>query len=325
MSEARRIEERAAFWVMRQGEPDWSAAEQAERDAWLAESMAHKAAFWRLEHGWREADRIGALGDAPQVPPRASWVTRHWRPLAIAASLLLAIGIGAAWLMPDMGPGSGLETAAQRYATAVGGRRIIALPDGSRVELNTATEVRSAVTPDSRIFWLDRGEAYFEVAHDKSRPFLVHAGSKTVTVLGTKFSVRREGDRVEVAVVEGRVRVSDSRPGRSPVPSPDLTKGEIVIAQGPSTLVAEKSVDRVASELGWRQGVIYFDQSTLGEAAREFNRYNRKQVVVGDADLARMRIGGNFEATNVDAFLRLLQQAYGLKIDDDGAVARISS
>jgi transmembrane sensor len=241
MSEARRIEERAAYWVMRQSEPDWSAAEQAERDAWLAESMAHKAAFWRLEHGWREADRIGALGDVAQVVPRGSWLTRHWRPLAIAASLLLAIGLGAAWLMPNAAPLDGLDRTTQRYATAVGGRRTIALPDGSRVELNTATEVRSAVTPDSRIFWLDRGEAYFEVAHAADHPFVVHAGPRTITVLGTKFSVRRDGNRVSVSVVEGRVRVDQAGDavlgGGQAAPSTTITGGDVALADGASTLV----------------------------------------------------------------------------------------
>ncbi|WP_165186073.1 FecR family protein [Caulobacter soli] len=318
MSAANQIEATAARWLLRREDADWSAEDQARLDAWLDAAPAHKVAYWRLEQGWQRLDRLAALRAPASVAPSPRALLA-WRPAALAAACAVMLVLGGTLVSRAYLP------VEKSYATEVGGRAVVPLPDGSKVELNTATRLRAAVHSKTREVWLDRGEAYFEVAHDKSRPFVVHAGTKTVTVLGTKFSVRREGDRVEVAVVEGRVRVADSRPTHSPAPAPDLTRGEIVIAQGPSTLVAEKSVDRVTSELGWRQGVIYFDQSTLGEAAREFNRYNRKQVVVDDAELARMRIGGNFEATDVDAFLRLLQQAYGLKIDDDGAVAKISS
>ncbi len=319
MSSAAHIEATAARWLLRRETEGWSTQDQAQLDAWLEVAPAHKIAYWRLEQGWERAGRLAALR-RPASPPRGlAHLTRHWRSGAVAASVVAALIVGGIFVSRPY-----LQTN-KTYATEVGGRAVVPLPDGTRVELNTATLLRTAVRAKSREVWLDRGEAYFEVAHDRNRPFVVHAGAKTVTVLGTKFSVRRDSDRVEVAVVEGRVRVTDSRPAPSATPAPALTRGEIVIAQGPSTLVTEKSVDRVANELSWRQGVIFFDQSTLGDAALEFNRYNRKQITVGDARLAQMRIGGNFEATNVDAFLRLLQQAYGLKIEDDGVTARISS
>ena len=318
MSSAAHIEAIAARWLLRREAEGWSAHDQAQLDAWLDAAPAHKVAYWRLEQGWERVDRLAALRAPTRPSPRLAVATRGWRWAALAASVVAVLAVGGIIAGPNL-------RADRTYATEVGGRAVVPLPDGTKVELNTATLLRTSVRARSREVWLDRGEAYFEVAHDKSRPFVVHAGSKTVTVLGTKFSVRRDGDRVEVAVVEGRVRVADSRPVPSATPAPDLTRGEIVIAQGPSTLVAEKSVDRVANTLSWRQGVIFFDQSTLGDAALEFNRYNRKQIKVDDARLAQMRIGGNFEATNVDAFLRLLQQAYGLKIEDDGATARISS
>jgi transmembrane sensor len=318
MTSATLIEDIAARWLLRREAEDWSSRDQRELDAWLDAAPAHKVAFWRLEQGWDKVDRLAALR-RPSPPRRVNPLQRHWRPAVIAASLaaVLAIG-GVSVLRPYLG-------SEHTYATEVGGRAMAPLPDGTKVELNTATRLRAVVRGKTREVWLDRGEAYFEVAHDARRPFVVHAGPKTVTVLGTKFSVRRDGDRVEVAVVEGRVRVADSRPAVAATPAPALTRGEIVIAQGSSTLVAEKSADRVANELSWRQGVIFFDQSTLGDAAHEFNRYNRKQIVIADPRVAATRIGGNFEATDVDAFLRLLRQAYGLKIEDNGATVRISA
>jgi transmembrane sensor len=191
------------------------------------------------------------------------------------------------------------------------------------MELNTATKVRASIDGRVRNVWLDHGEAYFEVAHDRAHPFVVHAGNRTITVLGTKFSVRRDGGQVYVAVVEGRVRVEDAgAPLRKQLAV--LTAGDMALTKGSSTLLTPRSADRVADALSWRQGRLIFDQSTLGDAAEEFNRYNRKQLIVTDPAVAKIRIGGDFDADNVDAFVRLLQEAFGLKIQATGEELRIS-
>jgi transmembrane sensor len=316
MSNAPQTEETAARWLLRQEENGWSEADQAELDAWLAAAPENKVAYWRLEHGWRKVDRIAALR-GPALPARPEWrPVAIWRPAAVAAGVAACLMAGALiWT------GAGL-LGHKTYQTEIGARETVPLADGTKVELNTQTSLRAAVTAKSREVWLDRGEAYFEVAHDPSRPFVVHAGAKTVTVLGTKFSVRRNGDQVEVAVVEGRVRVTDSASAAA-TPPPVLTRGDTAIAEGHSMIVAAKSVERVTSELSWRQGLLTFDQSTLADAASEFNRYNRKKLVIAE-EVAQMRIGGSFEAENVDAFARLLQRAYGLKVDDNDETVKIS-
>jgi transmembrane sensor len=142
-------------------------------------------------------------------------------------------------------------------------------------------------------------------------------------VLGTKFSVRRDGDRVSVSVLEGRVRVEQvggAQPGRSAT----VTGGDVVVAEGPSTLVAANAGERVQRDLAWRQGMLSFDQATLAEAAAEFNRYNQRQLVIDDPETAAIRIGGTFQASNIDAFVRLLREAYGLRIEVHGGQTRIS-
>lgn len=315
------IEQHAALWLVRREQPHWSPEEQAALDAWLDVSMAHKAAYWRLEHGWREADRIGALGAATleEEAPAPSFAARWW-PLAAAASLVGMLAFGAIQLARS---GPAPVVAAQNFVTPVGGRRIVPLVDGSKVELNTATVMRAAVTRDRREVWLDRGEAYFEIAHMEDHPFVVHAGSRTVTVLGTKFSVRREGDRVTVSVVEGRVKVDDSRQVDA-VPTAILTAGDVAVARGPATLLAAKSEERVVSTLAWRDGMLNFDRTSLADAAREFNRYNRKQLVIADATIGDIRIGGTFQAANVDAFVRLLHDAYGLRVETGADEVKIS-
>lgn len=321
MNVANALEQRAAEWLMRREEPEWSAADEAALDAWLQESLAHKAAFWRLEHGWRQADRIGALGlDSPEPLPARGWMDSWW-PLAAAASLsavLVMAGIESNRSTPVP------VVAPAHFATPVGGRRTIPLVDGSKVELNTATVVRAAVSDKRRDVWLDKGEAYFEVAHLAGRPFVVHAGSRTVTVLGTKFSVRRDGGKVTVSVIEGRVRIDDAdQPDE--VPTAIITAGDVAIAQGSSTLLSAKSQEGVSAALGWRDGILNFDRTSLADAAAEFNRYNSKQIVIADSETGEIRIGGTFQASNVDAFVRLLHDAYGLRVTATSDQVKLSS
>jgi len=312
MSVATDIEERAADFLMRRGEPAWSGEDQRELDAWLDASMAHKAAFWRLEHGWAAMDRLAAL--PPQWKSRQPvfpLLRQRWKIAALAASLLLAIMAGGIYRSFN-------SSAVQaKFATLVGANLTVPLPDGSEAQLNTASAIRAEVSGRHRWIWLDRGEVYFSVAPDPSKPFVIHAGARRITVLGTRFAVRRDGQKVTVSVVDGRVRLDGDGPA-SGVGSVTVEKGGIAVADGGTTLLAAQSVESIERRLTWRQGMLNFDQSTLGEVAAEFNRYNRRQLVVSDPTIAAMRIGGSFQTTNVDAFIRLLRDAYGLRGEESG-------
>jgi len=306
------------MWVMRRGEPDWSDADAEALDAWLDESAAHQAAFWRLDHGWREADRIAALGPAQGRRPMLASPT--WRHVAIAASVVVVLSFGALQLRETEQPA---PVPLQAFTTEVGGRKLVPLRDGSQIELNTATALRASIDTRRREVWLDRGEAYFSVRHDPAKPFVVHAGDKSITVLGTRFSVRREGDKIRVAVSEGRVKLDAETP--SALTRPEyVSRGTIAVAEGNSVLVARSSGQAVEADLAWRDGMIRFDQTTLAEAAAEFNRYNRRQLLVGDQETAAIRIGGSFQASNTEAFARLLQRAYGLQVEIVGQDIQIS-
>jgi transmembrane sensor len=176
------------------------------------------------------------------------------------------------------------------------------------------------VTPRAREVWLDEGEAFFDIAHDARRPFVVHAGSQTVTVLGTKFSLLRDGDQLRVAVLEGRVQVKAPR-GNPTV----LTRDDAALAERDNVLVTRKSTQQLKAGLSWMQGKLVFDQATLADAARQFNRYGRKQLVIEDDAAARIGIGGVFDADNVEAFARLLHVGFGLEVDVVGDEIRVSS
>ncbi|MDT9600121.1 FecR family protein [Sphingosinicella rhizophila] len=316
---AHRATDLAALWILRQEEPDWTAEQQAELDAWLDESLLHRAAYLRLREGWRRADAV-ARDEAPETPDEIQQAApRRWQPWAMAASIALIFGIsGTTWWRAPA------PVAPVNFATPIGGHQTIGLADGSRVELNTATAVRAAIDGDMRTVWLDRGEAYFEVAHRNGVPFVVHAGVRKITVLGTKFSVRREGDKVSVAVTEGRVRVEDLSPAKASRAAV-ITAGDLAIARGGSTLVALGAKEKVEDALAWREGMLTFTSTTLGDAVAEFSRYSSRPILIPDAAVAAIRIDGAFEADNVDAFLRLLSDAYGLRVEQDAKHVRISA
>lgn len=317
MTVAMDIEQCAALWRSRQEQPDWSPDDQAALDAWLEESTAHRVAWLRLEYGWRKVGRLSVLKGGVAPDEAAHPLVSRWRPAAIAAGLALVVGLGSLVASQQLGW-------RKVYATELGGHATAPLADGSKVELNTNTKVRVALAEAQRTVWLERGEAYFEVAKDPNRPFVVYAGDRKVTVLGTKFAVRRDGDRIQVAVAEGRVRLDPVRPAAT-IPPAVVTGGDVVIADEVATLVTPKSAARVESELAWRRGLLMFDKSTLGDAAAEINRYNRTKLVVEDPDAAAVRITGSFEAENVDAFARLLREAFGLNVEENGDEIRISS
>lgn len=336
MSRAELASDRAAQWLIAQEDGPWTDEDQAALDAWLGEADGNKAAYWRLKHSWREADRIRALGPGTtgDVEPGSAYRTRRWWiPASAAASIaaVVALGVYVAQPVPSPRPhlahrdGVPAETvAAARFATPVGGRKAIDLADGSKVELNTASQLRTAVDDDRREVWLDKGEAYFEVRHIEGRPFVVHAGNREVTVLGTKFSVRRDGAKVTVSVLEGRVRV-DELNGTVPVRAAVISSGDIALARGASTLVTDRSAERVENSLAWRSGMLSFDRTRLADVAAEFNRYNLKPMVVTDPEAADIRIGGMFPASEPQAFVRLLRDAYGLKVEESADAIKISS
>nr|WP_314433752.1 FecR domain-containing protein [uncultured Brevundimonas sp.] len=320
-----RHEEEAALWLVRREGGDWSQADAAALDEWLSEAPSRQAAFWRLEKGWNEADRLAALGETATAPsrrrgpaslrlrfsPRAGRRLGWIIPLAVAACIAAAAALHVTLLSPVSAPVA--------YETPRGGSRELVLADGSRVEMNTATRLRAFAGVGPREVWLDQGEAFFDIAHRDGERFVVHAGPRRVTVLGTRFSVRREGDTVTVAVLQGQVRLDDagSVDGRSSRPAL-IGRGDVAIGREADTLVSHAAPERVEAALAWRDGMVVFNRTPLSEAVAELNRYSAKPIRISDPALAQIRIGGSFRTANSAAFIRLLQDAYGLEVADSG-------
>ena len=221
--------------------------------------------------------------------------------LAAVFAVVAMLGAGATHFLraPDV----------KTYATAIGGRETIKFADGTRIELNTNTRIRTRMTTAERTVWLDRGEAYFEVKHDPAHPFRVITGKNVVTDLGTKFSIRRNKDHLEVALLSGRVRFGSVNPA---VQSVLLAPGDTVTATSDSISVTKKPLQALSNALSWREGVLSFDNASLADVATEFNRYNREKIVVADPAVESMRISGTFRTQNAQAFIATVQRVFRL-------------
>jgi transmembrane sensor len=350
-SASHQTEKRAAQWLAQRDSSHWTPTDQAALDQWLAESTANVVAYIRLESAWKRADRLQALGagcppgkvptpeefnlspffndadglnplEVPVVPARAtSSATKRRFPLydvrflSLAACFLLVI-VGA-WQFLPTGPD---------FKTPIGGTASVPMADGSHVTLNTDSAIRVALNNEERHVRLDHGEAFFHVAHDASRPFIVTAGDKQVIAVGTEFSVRRIGNDVRVVVTEGKVRLENAD-GRTPKPhGPStvnfagnleanedrltLAAGNIASTDGNGTLVQRESLSEVEESLSWRTGYLIFHETTLTDAAAEFNRYNLRKIVIRDSAVGSIRFSGKFRTSDFEAFIRLIEGGF---------------
>ena len=305
------VRAQAADWLERQQRPDWSKQGAAELEAWLAAHPAHAVAFYRVEFAWQRTERLAALR-----PPRSAQGARSkvWSALTRSAALVAVAAVGLGIYLGNKDPGT------QTYATNLGGRKTLSLPDGSQIELNTNTTLRISKA-DNRRVWLDKGEAYFQIVHNPNHPFVVDIGPRRITDLGTKFDVRHDEAHLKISVVEGSVSLASKAEGAQ---SLILTRGDSVIGNGNSLKVKSAPLQSVADELGWRRGVLVFDNITLAEAAAEFNRYSAGKIVVSDPKAAHLRIVGTFPTDGVEGFLDVAQHILKVRVARRGQQTVIS-
>lgn len=325
-SKAQKIEQTAADWMTRRLSDRWTEADQAEFDVWIADETTHRIAYVRLDAAWNQAGRLKALTAgvaqaaiptlealaetrfpyraiagheaAARAPQKRSFA---WQ-VALAAALALAIGLGFYFAASG-------TLFSNSYVTEVGDTDTVTLADGSRVTLNTDTRLRVSLESQERRIELERGEAFFDVARDPSRPFVVAVGAQRVVAVGTQFSVHKERDAVRVVVAEGRVLVGGEAL---------IEAGSVAETKAAHVTVHRNAASQVEQLLSWRQGMISFHATPLTDAVAEFNRYSARKIVIQDASIADIRVGGSFRSTNAEAFLWMLQKGFGISAERTG-------
>lgn len=323
------IEEQAARWAARLDRAPLTDEEQAALDAWLAGDTRRVGAYAMARAALARVDVARALGagydpdhflsqaalaplsDEDIAEDRAhSGITRR-RMLRMTASAVAAAGIGAV--------GLDLLLRGHRYSTATGEMLRVALDDGSIVNLNTASSIEVQFSEGQRTVVLRSGEALFDVAKDKARPFVVVAGKTNVRAVGTSFTVRRDDDvRVDVVVNEGIVEVAQANAKAPPVRLTENMQAKADPHAAVPIAAAEIDPDAVQRQLFWREGKIGFSDATLGEAAAEFARYSDEHILIPDARIAEQRITGLFIATDPRGFARAAASSLGLDVREQG-------
>ena len=297
--ERARLNAEASAWLARLHGPRSEEARGALQD-WLKADPAHQEAFERATELWELLPGAAELNEAPQRP-----ASRRFVPLAIAASLAVLAGAGAM---------TALLNQPLTFDTRIGEQRTAALDDGSRISLNTDSHVTVKFDRDEREVSLDRGEAMFDVAHDTARPFVVTAGGERIKALGTSFVVRRDGDRVRVTLLSGKVEVA--RAGEQSRVLAVLAPGERVSATPDAVPVLDRpALDAITA---WRRGELRFRDTPLSDAVAEVNRYGRQRVIVNDARLAGLPISGVFATDNPAEFAAAVAQLHGLRVQREG-------
>lgn len=313
---ARTARAEASAWIVQLHGSQRSPALEAGFRTWLAESPENAREFERVTEVWEAGST-----PVPGVPRLEQWQARSsTRGLLAAAAAFVAIGLGfwglnSFWLNPS-------------YSTGIGEQRVLRLDDGTRITLNSDTRLAVAYRKLQRRVQVERGEAYFEVAKDRARPFLVRAGEHRVQALGTVFVVRYDDQRMAVMLVEGRIAVSqeggasetaaaaidETRAGSAASLAKEiiLTPGErLTFMGGSSVTIDEPRIDAVTA---WRRGEVVLDRTSLADAIAEMNRYDATALVIDDPQIGNLEISGIYQTGNSEVFAAAVARLYALQV-----------
>ncbi len=297
----------AAEWVARLHSGLMTPADHKALATWLERKPQNRKDYERTSAAWVLAQGLQSsliarqylaldaakVRAARRAPPRTMM-------FGLAGGLAAAAAI-ALMILPERGV----------HTTGPGEIQTVTLEDGSTVWLNGDSKLRVDFTAPERRVVLERGEAFFKVAHDASRPFVVEAEPSRITVTGTEFDVRRAPQAVDVAVTEGHVRVEPAvLHGTPDAPVTALSAGDDAhfVAGKAEPVVARGAV---AQHKGaWRNGQVYVDDLTLAAAVDEMNRYNHTKIVLGSDSLRQKTISANFPTGDVEREAAALQELF---------------
>lgn len=338
----RQIVEEAAEWFVEINEGEADRGTRQRFHAWLALSPEHVRAYLELLPLWQDGAQLAfsakdpqtliewaragtniiplvtptvvpaGATDAARAESRRAVTTPRVFSYAIAASALLVAATLLIWIQMFRGV----------YESGIGEQRVIALDDGSQVDLNARSRLRVRFTEGERSVDLISGQALFRVAKDKTRPFVVRSGDTSVRAVGTQFDVYRKPAGTIVTVVEGSVAVAPMKAPALVGKVAVLTAGQQIVVTS-STLPEPRFAD-VAIATAWTQQRLAFSRAPLVEVAEEFNRYNKRQLVIKDKALDNFRISGNFPSADSSPLLGFLRVQPGIRIHESGNAIEIA-
>jgi transmembrane sensor len=331
----------AMQWLLRLRDDNATDKVVAEWLSWYERDERNTQAFDSMQEFWRQTGQLASGPDATariarlgSIEPRPVHALRqapgHWRAVGIAASLLLLLGAAFFSVQrlraPTVSP-PGAEVAQVRHTQ---------LPDNSSVDLAANSSVAVEYTPAQRTLDLQKGEAFFSVAPNHDRPFIVKATGLRVRAVGTKFNVREADDRVIVTVAEGTVDVyaADSNEQRS-----DGSAAAAPAAAGSLRLTAGNEVTWVVGTdkrvvratdperaLAWRYGRLEYIDEPLSAVVADVNRYSSRKLIISDPAVARMTYTGTVLIGSIDEWLRAMPGEFPIKvIAADSSVSLVSS
>jgi len=328
------IQEQACLWISRM-DRGLSQIEQRELVAWCNQNSTHHGTLLEMASYW---DDISVLNELNGLFPieKLKRSTNNFTAIALAASIaLISLFTSNALLnesflpfLPSLKEQSLTHT--QTLKTFIGEQNSFTLSDGTHIQLNTNTIVEVAYTPSFRQLTLVQGEAKFDVAKDKSRPFSVTSGGKSFTALGTIFNVQKSDNQaMELMVTEGRVLITQANEAfelikqtllttnentkPSELPGMLVTSGEkATIVQNTETPVLKVSLDQVQRELAWQQGMLVFDGEPLSKALIEVSRYTSNRFKISDPTIANIKVSGYFKANDIDGLLASLNSNFNI-------------
>lgn len=314
--EAQRLEA-AGLWLIRLQEDSLTEGEIADWIEWCERDPQNLQAFEQLRSLWQVA--------AEHLPAPRKRLLHTRVPLwaALAASVVLAVAASAVFLV------SGRWSAAERIAatdlveTPVARNQPATLPDGSHLEIGARSIVSVDFTGGMRRLQLRDGEAFFQVKHDKVRPFVVEVNDLRIVAVGTAFNVRRAGAQVAVTVQEGMVEVSNSGDDAAHA-AIDLARpmrveaGQQLVVDARSGEIRESVIDPAVA-LAWRSGRLEFTGDSLDTVVASVNRYAQRPVKLADPTLGELTFTGTVFFEDIDAWLDGLQQVFPVAVDRSGA------
>ena len=296
----------AAAWIAKLHGPERSPELEADFRGWLDADPEHARAFEAVTNTW-DAIATVDVGGLPRVSlQRSSRGVGQWPRFAAALIVSAILAVGVYWLVRD-----------PSYSTGIGEQRVVRLDDGSYVSLNSATRVAVAYRKTERRVRLTAGEAFFQIAPNRERPFVVIVGDHKVTALGTSFVVRYEPNRMAVTLVEGKVTVMPLEAGASSVSEEQqartLHPGErLTVAANRAEHLDRPPVEAVAA---WRRGEVVLDDTPLADAVAEMNRYDRTLLVLEGERTRGLRVSGIYRTGDSAGFAHAVASMYGLAVE----------